>query len=151
MTISVEVIGALLCDVAPALDLEAVVHHGPAAEWDLVFPDERLVEVVWQADTGLLVLETALGIPQDSDAAALHTLLLQYNQLWRDTGGLRMALNGVDGGVQLGFCLSAAAADVNLLVNVVGNFHAAANAWSERLRQAVVPAADGMMASFLRV
>ena len=150
MTVSVEAIGALLCEAAQALDLTAVVQHD-GGEWDVVFADERIVDVTWLADTGVLGFETALGVPETSDLLALRTMLLEYNYLWRETGGLRMALDRPDGCVHLGFSLGASVADVALMINVLGNFHAAANAWGERLQKPNALPVEGMMQGFLRV
>ncbi len=133
--VSVAHIASLLVEAARLADLGAVVQHGEAGQWDLAFDDERLVEATLLADSGLLVLETDLGIPATRDAAALYRLLLEYSYLWRETGGLHIALAPPESRAFLTYGVPAEGTDATLLAHVLGNFHAAATAWAQRLAQ----------------
>lgn len=125
--------GTLLAEAAIAADLEAVVQHDEAGEWELVFGDHRVVEAKLLCDCSMVVLETELGTPESRDVAALHKLLLEYNYLWRETGGLRVSLDAPRSSAFLTYTLAARGPDASLLANVLGNFHAAATAWAELL------------------
>lgn len=134
---------ALLAEVAPILDLDALVQHeaDDGASWDLVFDDSLLVEAFHDQLGNKLVLTTNVGIPDDDRAGQLHKLLLQYNYLWRDTSGTRMSLEPPDGNVVMIYDLSLAGLDGVMLRNVLQNFTAAARAWKIMIEDA--PSAEG--------
>lgn len=85
----------LMSEIGPLLDLDEVVEHPGEAVWVLVFADGAVIEAEYdEAAGGRLLLSMELGEPAEADAAELHRTLLQYNSLWRRTGGVRMALAG---------------------------------------------------------
>ena len=85
----------LMSEIGPPLDLDEVVEHPGEAVWVLVFADGAMIEAEYdEAAGGRLLLSMELGEPAEADAADLHRTLLQYNSLWRRTGGVRMALAG---------------------------------------------------------
>ena len=61
--------------------------------------DEVDVFVEWDPGTARLVLSVEVGTPPASRAASICEALLAYNSLWRETGGLRLALTGREGAV----------------------------------------------------
>lgn len=134
---------ALLAELAPILDLEALVQHDAdeGASWDLIFDEGLLVEAFHDPLSDKLVLTTHLGIPSEDRAPNLHKLLLQYNYLWRDTSGTRMSLEPPDGNVVMIYDLSLAGLDGVMLRNVLQNFTAAARAWKIMIEDA--PSAEG--------
>lgn len=123
---------ALLAEVAPILDLEALVQHeaDDGASWDLVFDDSLLVEAFHDGPGNKLVLTANVGTQDDDRAGQLHKLLLQYNYLWRDTSGTRMALEPPDGSIIMIYDLHLSGLDGVALRNVLQNFAAAARAWT---------------------
>ncbi|WP_038168283.1 type III secretion system chaperone [Verrucomicrobium sp. BvORR106] len=123
---------SLLAEVAPILDLEALVQHEDdnGVSWDLMFNEELLVEAFLDKSGDKLVLTTHVGTPTDERASQLHKLLLQYNYLWRDTSGTRMALEPPEGNVIMMYDLALAGLDGVELRNVLQNFAAAAKAWA---------------------
>lgn len=51
----------------------------------------------WDGARNRLVLSSEIGSPPPGRAAHVYETLLSYNLLWRETGGLRMALTGPKG------------------------------------------------------
>ena len=131
---------ALLAEVAPILGLDALVQHDgdDGVSWDLMFDDSLLVEAFHEEATNKLVLTTHVGTPDEDRAAQLHRLLLQYNYLWRDTSGTRMALEPPDGNIVMIYDLPLAGLDGVTLRNVLQNFSAAARAWTVTINGPVV-------------
>lgn len=122
-------IGASLAEVVALLDVSALVAHRDDLSWDIFFDEDRLVEAYLDEEAEKLVLTTELGTPAEADAARLYPLLLQYNDLWRETSGLRMALDGPGGAVIMIYDVSLAKLDVILLRNILENYDATAKAW----------------------
>lgn len=123
--------GALLAEVAPVLDLDAVVQHADdhGTSWDIVFDSTLLVEAFFDEPGEKLVLTTDIGVPLEENAARMHRLLLQYNYLWRDTSGTRMALEEPGGNAVMIYDVPLAGLDAVLLRNILQNYAAAARAW----------------------
>ena len=61
--------------------------------------DERCVLVEWQSAPPGLVLSASLGAVPETRQQAAYATLLSFNWLWRETGGIRMCLGGVEGEV----------------------------------------------------
>jgi hypothetical protein len=95
----------------------------------MAFPGGRLVEIFLDDEAGRAVLSTAVGTPHTARVSHLHKLLLQYNLLWRETSGVRMAIDEPEGEVVMLYDLILAGLDSLLLQNILGNFAAAAGAW----------------------
>jgi len=85
----------LMCEIGPLLDLDEVIEQTAASVWILAFADGTVIEADYdEAAGGRLLLSIELGEPDPAGAAEWHRTLLQYNYLWRQTGGVRMALAG---------------------------------------------------------
>jgi hypothetical protein len=84
----------LMTEIGPYMPLREVVEYADAAQWVLVADDGTAIEAEHDAGRGRLLLSIAIGEPAPEDAASLYRTLLQYNYLWRSTGGTRMALVG---------------------------------------------------------
>lgn len=129
----------LLTEIATELEVEALVEHQEedGLTWDLFVDDTRLIQIFLEEESGKVTLSTDLGTPAEESAARLHRLLLQYNYLWRETSGTRMALEEPAGNVVMLYDAMISGLDRQLLRNIIQNFSAAAEAWSALLgRQA---------------
>jgi hypothetical protein len=84
-------IAALLLDAARLeREILEVTETGPES-WSVRFEDAD-IELEHDADAGRLYLSTEAGIVKAIDRAAIYEAMLGYNLLWRDTGGVRLAL-----------------------------------------------------------
>lgn len=82
----------LMTEIGPFMPLREVVEYADEARWMLVLDNGAVIEAEHDAGRGRLVLSIEVGEPAPEDAASLYRTLLQYNDLWRNTGGIRMAL-----------------------------------------------------------
>jgi len=64
-------------------------------EWVLRFAD-RDVEASFVEAEQRLVFTVSIGKPPAGRELAVYKALLNYNFIWRDTGSVRMALDGLD-------------------------------------------------------
>jgi hypothetical protein len=132
-----EALRLLLTEVAAELELAALMEHEgeEGLYWDICVSEQRLIEAFLDEESGKLTLSTDLGIPGEEDAARVHRILLQYNYLWRETSGVRMALEEPSGMVVMLYDFNASAINRELLGNIIQNFSAAAEAWTALLSQ----------------
>lgn len=89
---------ALMSKVGPLDPAIAECVRMPDGGYAVRFEDGDVI-VEWDASRRRLVLSAEIGKPPASRAAAIHQTLLGYNLMWRETGGVRMALSGPKGGV----------------------------------------------------
>jgi hypothetical protein len=122
----------LLTEVAPLLDLDTLAEHEgeESTSWDLLLPDGLLIEAFHDSGAEKLVFTSDLGAPPASHAGALCRLFLQYNYLWRETSGVRMAMEPPSGSIVMIYDLPLAGLDTVLLRNVLQNFAATARTWA---------------------
>lgn len=134
----------LLTEIATELEVEALVEHQEedGMTWDLFVNDTRLVQFFLEEESGKITLSTDLGTPVEDGAASLHRLLLQYNYLWRETSGTRMALEEPAGNVVMLYDAYIPLLDRQLLRNIIQNFSAAAEAWSALLSRPASESSD---------
>jgi hypothetical protein len=98
-----------------------------------------VIEAEQDGDRAMLVLTVSLGSPPPEEEAATHSLLLQTNALWRDTGAIRMGLDGPDGEVVLMSDVPLKGLDVDGLGLRLHRFTDAALGW----REVIAQTADG--------
>lgn len=80
-------------------DIAAVIQVEPG-HWAVGYQDETTVEVECVEGSNRLTLTCGLGIPKLSEIDRIRHTMLNYNLMWRETGGLRMGLSGAgDGGL----------------------------------------------------
>ena len=117
---SPEQIGSLIEAVGPRdQDIEGVVQL-PGGDY-VVHYDDLEVTIVSEAATDRLVMSADLGEAPRDKRLAVYTTLLNYSLLWRDTGGVHMALTA-DGTVVQLLALSGTEVTLDLLDTVLRNF-----------------------------
>jgi len=70
-----------------------------------------------------------LGAPSESMQLSVYETLLCYNLLWKDTGGVKMALSGPGGELVLLYELFVSELALNELQTVLSNFVSIAQVW----------------------
>ena len=85
----------VLADAAEAAGFVAVFAVEEGLSWVAIAADETVLALEWRADARRLVLSVEVGSVEAADAEMLR-LLLRYNARWRETGGLRFALDEAD-------------------------------------------------------
>ncbi|HSJ04117.1 MAG: type III secretion system chaperone [Verrucomicrobium sp.] len=142
----IQATSSLLTEVAPILNLEALVQHETeedGSSWDLVFDDDLMVQAFHQEDVGRLVFTADVGTPPPLETSRVHKLLLEYNYLWRETSGVRMALEPPEGTVVMIYDVTVDSLDGVTLRNILENFANAARAWKAMVTTAADSKGEG--------
>ena len=136
----------LLKELGPALELGAIQELPGGNAWGLATRESLIVFLEYMPDDDRLWLSAEAGTPRAEDHAALFPLMLQYNAQWRQTGGVRLALDAADGAVVLAYDVPVAGLDLPELCAVIRNFHDMLEGWSTIVsgggRAATAPASD---------
>jgi hypothetical protein len=125
-----ETIAAWLTELGPILPAAEIRQAAPD-QWFIVYDEFLIIDIEFLPDAAKLVLSTDLGRALVGEENATYTLLLQVNALWRETGGLRMALDAGDGELSQVYDIALAGLDRDGLELRVQNFAAAARGWRE--------------------
>ncbi|MEM8754759.1 MAG: type III secretion system chaperone [Pseudomonadota bacterium] len=118
-----------ICDAAEAVEVDA------AASWLVIYDAETALGLDHVAETGRLVLSADIGEAPEHAPADLLRLLLVYNSAWRETGGMRAAVDA-DDVVSLVLDVPFDGLDASALAARLDNFTDATRAWRSRLRDA---------------
>ena len=140
---------ALVAEIGPLLELGEVTAFDAEDLWTLVVDGETVLFLDYEQGQERLWLSGEVATPPPSERARLHETLLTYNHRWRDTGGLRMSLDGEGGAVVLSYDMPAAGLELSRLAMVVTNFLDVLRAWREGIgRIASAPSAGLAEAPF---
>ena len=137
----------ILTDAVQRLDVDGLLAIDERDAWFIAFNETTEIDVELDTSAHRVTFQCTLGRPDDARRDQLCRTLLQYNYLWRETGGMRMALDGADGDVVQIFDMPSESVDAESVQNVLGNFAQAASAWREVLSgsgDTPNPAAFGM-------
>lgn len=127
-----ESLEAILAESAEAAGFAAVFTVEDGSSWVAMAPDETAFAIEWRAAARRLVLSADIAVLADAGDAATLALLLRYNANWRETDGLRIALDSGDVAT-LALDLPADAIDAPWLSTVLAGFADALNGWREAL------------------
>jgi hypothetical protein len=87
-----------------------------------------------------VVLTMTLGSAREADRERLYEMFLGYNAIWRDTGGVRIAV--VEGQAIQVLAMHAQALDLETAPVVLGNFAAKALVWRRLLQAGLSSSAE---------
>ena len=117
-------------EIGPSMpEIEAVI-QSEEKNWAIQFDDQSIVTLEWAEKPERVVLTSMLGVPSESMQLSVYETLLCYNLLWKDTGGVKMALSGPGGELVLLYELFTSDLSVNELQTVLSNFVSIAQVWS---------------------
>jgi hypothetical protein len=134
---SLESIQGLMTQLGPqTATIDAVVQNGDNT-WAVQFDDGGIVFLEWDDQPSRLVLSAELGGVPEARQLEVLRLLLSYNLLWRDTGGVKTALGGPEGAAMLLYECHADALTLDVLQNVLDNFRSSAQIWRRYIEQGV--------------
>lgn len=130
MATNLERMQIMMQEIGPSLpEIEAVI-QSEEKNWAIQFEDQSIVMLEWAENPERVVLTAMLGTPSESMQLSVYETLLCYNLLWKDTGGVKMALSGPGGELILLYELFATDLDLAGLQTVVTNFTSIAQVWS---------------------
>jgi len=108
--------------------------------WAVGLADDGLVYLEWDPERDRLVLTSNVGRPRDSDREKLYEAMLGYNALWRDTGGVQMAVAA--GEALQSYALAAAGLELDVLQATLEDFAGKARIWKDLMQNGVGAGAD---------
>lgn len=123
---SIETIHRLMTEIGPLLDLAEVVSFPEQCLWTLTLDNGAVVECELEASGERLLCSMEAGELVDE---ADMRLMLQYNLLWSQTGGMHFALAG--GTAMLLRELPSAALDLPTLSAAVVDLQEQASVWRQ--------------------
>lgn len=130
MTTSLERFQIMMEEIGPSMvEIEAVI-QSEECNWAIQFDDEKIITLEWADKPDRIVLSSALGMPSQAMQLSVYETLLCYNLLWKDTGGVKMALAGPDGELILLYEMFAVGLNINELQTILINFINISSAWS---------------------
>jgi hypothetical protein len=116
--------------------VDAVVQHGEKT-WAVQLDDDSIVLMEWGGEPERLVLSTDLGVPLEERRLDAYQLLLCYNLLWRESGGLKTALGGPEGSAMLLYEWSGEQATLMEMQTVLHNFSRVGAMWRSYIANGV--------------
>ncbi|MDI9331217.1 MAG: type III secretion system chaperone [Alphaproteobacteria bacterium] len=125
-------------EIAPDVEASDVFRsrHDDQESWTMVLEDGLLIDIFEDQQAVSLMASIELGVPAPSKAAQVHVHLLQYNALWRETQGARMALDALTGEVYLLYQIRNEDTRPSRLRDILVNLVIAARAWKEKITKA---------------
>ncbi len=118
----------LMGAVGPQDDAILAVVKTPDGAYAIRF-EEIDVLVERDMDRDRIALSIELGVPRPTNALSVYETLLSYNMLWRETGGVRMALTGKGGAVVQFVDLTGAEINAVGIATVASNLASLSNIW----------------------
>lgn len=130
MATNLERMQIMMEEIGPNMtEIEAVI-QSEEKNWAIQFDDQSIIMLEWADNPDRVVLTAMLGTPTESMQLSVYETLLCYNLLWKDTGGVKMALSGPGGELVLLYELFSVNLSLNELQTVLANFVSIAQVWS---------------------
>jgi hypothetical protein len=126
----------LMTEIGPALELAEVREFEQDNLWTLVDRDGTVLFVDYEPDDQRLWISADVCVPS-GNRSKLYDLMLQYNARWQQTGGVRLALDGPEGGVVQAYDLPVSGLDLQRLQNVIRNFRDTLEEWRKIVARGV--------------
>jgi hypothetical protein len=108
--------------------------------WAVGLAEDSVVFLELDPDQDRLVLTSNVGKPRDSDREKLYEAMLGYNALWRDTGGVQMAVAAGD--AMQTYALAAAGLQLDLLQATLEDFAGKARIWRTLMQNGLSQGGD---------
>lgn len=125
-----ELVGEVMSALGEMDDaIEAIAQRGDST-W-LVVRGEIGIEIELDVDDGVITLFTDLGSPAAERRQDVCELLLAYNMLTRETGGVRAALDKPGGALMLIFDFGVMDLTPQLCAQILADFAAKAEVWQD--------------------
>jgi hypothetical protein len=131
---SKDAIHQVMREIGPVLDLMQVSAYGERDAWLVAFGGGAVFDIEYDAGLNRLVMTGVIGEVAEHARSRVYEVLLQYNYVWTETGGVRMALDGTPGRVVMMFELPAAEVHLALLGEVLMNMAQVRNTWRHILQ-----------------
>ena len=138
-----EQVHQLIHESASGLELLQLSTRHDRDAWLIEFDEETTIDVEFDAEADRLVLAAGVLEVPEAKRSSIYEMLLQFNFLWPQTGGVRMALDGMPGQVVMLFDLPDPAMGCTQFRRVLTNMAILQRSWRRILREIGSAAADG--------
>lgn len=142
----IETFRELLAEVGPLVPFRAITEFDEGPSWVAIVDDETFLLLDWLESTRRVVLHADIGQLPEAGRTAMLERLLRYNTTWRETGGLRVALDS-DATLTLLLDLPRAELEASGLRNMLVNFARALSGWQSALDDTSELAAEDVRAA----
>jgi hypothetical protein len=128
-----EQLNALLAETGAILELAEVIGFESENLWTLEVDETTILFVDHEANQHRIVLSGEVVKPHDARKISAYELLLQYNNQWKSTGGLRMALDGPGGSINQICDISTVDLNAHALADMIRVFVDVLRGWRDML------------------
>ncbi len=135
---SKEIVHHLVAETAGMLQAGRVKACEERDAWLLALDGETMLDIEFDSVEDRLIITGDVCEVAEPARPLVYEMLLQYNYLWTETGGVRMALGGGPGNVVMMFELPAVGLQPSRLCHALNNM-----AHSQRAWQHVLPLISG--------
>lgn len=129
MSIDLDRAQLLMSELGSGMPEEVAVSQVEQSLWTIQFDDNSALFVQWANTPERLVLSATLGRAQAEKQLALYEILLSYNLLWQETGGVRIGMDGPQGELTMIYDVFADSLSPSALRTVVLNLANLARVW----------------------
>ncbi len=119
----------LMQEIEPQLELAEVTESEEGNAWLLVVNEDTIIDVYYDNEFKRLLFSGEIGAPLDHTRYNFYETILQYNYLWEETGGIRIALDGPSGNAVMMFDISLSDLDMVMLQTIILNFSETLTSW----------------------
>ena len=126
-------IHTIMSELGPLLELAEITEFTEEATWMLIVDEDTVLIADYDSAATRLYLSADVATPPDDKRTAIYEMLLQYNLSFRETGGMRMSLDGPGGMVVQSCDLWTHHLDLDVLQTVVVNFIEKLHIWREQV------------------
>ena len=124
----------LLSEALAVLSLPPPIAYEGGGAWQVDLDEGRYLDVEYDDSLRRLVITGGIGAAAEHARPALYETLLQYNFIWTETGGVRMAVDASTNQVVMMFEVAVSELDTSKLAMVLGNMAASQRGWQEIVR-----------------
>jgi hypothetical protein len=131
----IEAFRVLLAEVGPLVPCRAITEFDQGSSWVVTLDEGTFLLLDWLESTRRVMLHADIGQLPETGRSTMLERLLRYDTTWRETGGLRVALDS-DDTLTLVLDLPRASLDAWALRDMLANFATAVDAWKTALGDA---------------
>ncbi|RJG42096.1 type III secretion system chaperone [Motilimonas pumila] len=121
----------LMLEIGPAMDFDEVTEVKDKNFWMMTFNSYFYIEADLDSALGSLSFTMDIGQPETRRRAELLESMMVYNSLWKQTGGVRLALEEANGHFVLIVERNLMQLDIIELQNLLTNYIKACMYWKQ--------------------
>lgn len=143
-----EHIHQLMCEIGPATGAQQVTGSAEDRLWQVVLDGEAVFDLEYDAAFERVVISARIGALPRARREQVCTLFLNVNFAWRETDGVRIAVDPRTDGIVMMFEMPVSVLGLARLCTVLCNLRAKLNAWRQIVLGAATMPLDATDARF---